>query len=161
MTKLDTHTHMIRHTHTDTQVTYHDVHTVYIKPIRPICVSIQYCKLCNIVCIHSKKQGKHASVHTYKCLSAVPTHARPLLHTRTLPHAFCVTLTVSKDAPVSWGVATKDEQLDVGRREAVHEFGRRTWASGNVREVQPRVGRGVQHEEVVQSITCTSGDSGQ
>ena len=36
--------------------------------------------------------------------------------------------------------ATEDEQLVVRRREAEQEAGRRTWASGDEREVRPRVG---------------------
>ena len=50
-------------------------------------------------------------------------------------------------------LATEDEQLAVGQREAVTRSGRRTLAINIVREVRPRVGRGVQHVEVVH-ITC-------
>ena len=93
----------------------------------------------------------------------LPSHARapPPSH-ETTPR--CLLLHTTRALTVVSG-APEDEQLVVGRREAVSISGRRTGASGIVREVGPRVVRGVQHEEVIQQEvvhkTCRSRDSGR
>ena len=93
--------------------------------------------------------------HTNDCAPS-PSHK---ITPPCLPLHTTRALTVVAIPPVV-GLPSEDKQLVVGRREAVIISGRRTRANGNVREVRPRVGRRVQHKEVVH-ITCRSSDSGR
>ena len=87
-----------------------------------------------------------------------PSHALapPPSHKTTPP---CLGPLHTTHALTVVSLAPEDEQLVVGQREAETIFGRRTRARNKVREVRPRVRRGVQHVKVVQEIiTCKSRD---
>ena len=139
-----------------------------------ICIDLYLAAYVYIV-VYNERNNKKIHTHTY--LRTRVYHQMQVVHrtrdkehqaglemsrprTRhTDPTSLCLLLHTTR-ALTSWRPAPEDEQLVVGRREAVTRSGRRRRATVTVREVRPRVGRGVQHEEVVQ-ITCRSRHSGR